>query len=228
MSHHYKVYQGSVWHEFILFLDIIEKPDIADKYRIMATFVLCTMMRNNPEAQIAIVGYSKNKLLQQVETVLNEQRPSPELRKWLLLCIGISWENNERVRSMVKLFNILETIGAYLEDSEPEVRAAAVFALGTLIKSTRKRNDKVDLIDKKIMEKVLLEASVDGSMLVRQEVLLLVQYFVNNFEYVFVYFMDTILQEVLGMTGRFNSSLHQTQQSSFFALAFTRKLLTEN
>ncbi|KAK6048531.1 hypothetical protein COOONC_13964 [Cooperia oncophora] len=78
----------------------------------------------------------------------------------------------------VKLFWVLKE----LDDNAPEVRAAAVYALGCLVKNRSETNEHAATIDQEICDDLCNKCTKDGSVLVREELLVALQWYIIDFE----------------------------------------------
>ena len=67
--------------------------------------------------------------------------PEPVLRQWTTIALGRVWDNYEPGRWRGARDNAPEKLFELLKDEVPEVRAAAVFALGTFVNSCDVRTE---------------------------------------------------------------------------------------
>ena len=141
--------------------------------------------------------------------------PDPVLRQWLAIALGRVWDRYEPARWKGARNNAHEKLYELLKDPVPEVRASAVFALGTFVNSCEERSEHAygqDQVTFKTKSKTIIKliilssssnqvspfpfqsialqllntVSEDGSPLVRQELVVALQYVVNAFEPNFV------------------------------------------
>lgn len=112
--------------------------------------------------------------------------PLPLLRQWLALCLGLTWEGYDQARWCGVRDSAHEKLFILLEDSEPEVRASAVFALGTFINSATERTDHANNIDHTVGLTLVHMCLTDGSPLVRKELVVALQWLILLFESQFV------------------------------------------
>jgi len=100
------------------------------------------------------------------------------VRKYQLLCrsakCSVEWFYNVDIRWRGARDNAHEKLYELLKDKVPEVRAAAVFALGTFINSCDERTEHANNLDHAIAMH-LLKAGEDGSPLVRKELVVALQ-----------------------------------------------------
>ena len=111
--------------------------------------------------------------------------PYPLLRQWVALCLGLTWEGYDKARWCGVRDTAHEKLYDLLDDEVPEVRAAAVFALGTFLNSAAERTDQANSIDQGVGMR-LKEVVSDGSTLVRKELAVALQWLVLTFESQFV------------------------------------------
>lgn len=113
------------------------------------------------------------------------------LRQWLAICLGHLWQNYEQARWSGVRDNANEKLYPLLSDPIPEVRAAAVYALGTFISSVQLRSDHANNIDRSTAMHLFNTVCNDMSPLVRMELIASLQWMVRFFENQFV----AVLQE---------------------------------
>ncbi|XP_072382819.1 regulatory-associated protein of mTOR [Diabrotica undecimpunctata] len=163
------------------FLSVLQDTSISAEYRTQATFVLACIVNNFHDGQeAALQGSLVSVCLEQ----LND--PSPQLRQWVAICLGRLWDHYEKARwtgvrdiAHEKLYNLLK-------DSVPEVRAAAVYALGTFINSVMERSEHANNVDNAVVMTLVNTVSGDMSFLVRKELVNALQWVVLAFEPLFV------------------------------------------
>ena len=110
----------------------------------------------------------------------------PVLRQWLAIALGRVWDAYEPARWRGARNNAHEKLFELLKDPVPEVRAAAVFALGTFINSCEERTEHANSLDHSIALNLMNTVSEDSSPLVRQELVVALQYVVLAFESNFI------------------------------------------
>jgi len=170
--------------------DAHQEERMTINHQIMSAFVLSVIVRRYPAGQNAAVksgSRNPNGSLIDIclQLLLEHETDYPSFRKWLLICLGNTWENNEDVRLLATRNNVYEKLYPFLEDPIPEVRTAAVFALGTFINSITNRNEHANDIDQKIILTVVQKLNNDSSPLVRRELLVTLQWFILTFERMF-------------------------------------------
>ncbi|KAG0712344.1 Regulatory-associated protein of mTOR [Chionoecetes opilio] len=161
------------------------------EHRTMAAFVLGVIVWEHPEGQqVALQGCLMPLCLEQVSDA------HPPLRQWATLCLGRTWHRHADARWPATRDNAHEKLFTLLSDPVPEVRGAAVFSLGTFISSVE-RSDHARLIDQTVAITLATATTHDGSPLVRQELVVALQYFVQTYESSFLavahhHFMDEV------------------------------------
>ncbi len=100
--------------------------------------------------------------------------------------MGHIWENNNNARWIGTRNTAHEKLFVLLEDPVPEVRAAAVYALGTFINSATERTDHANALDHNIAITLINKVLNDSSPLVRKELLVALHWLVLIFENCFV------------------------------------------
>ncbi|XP_063861372.1 regulatory-associated protein of mTOR-like isoform X1 [Scylla paramamosain] len=161
------------------FLQVLSDSSMPAEHRTMAAFVLGVIVWEHPEGQrVALQGCLMPLCLEQVSD------PHPPLRQWATICLGRTWHHHPDARWTATRDNAHEKLFTLLSDPVPEVRGAAVFSLGTFISSipSRDRSDHARLIDQTVAITLATTVTHDGSPLVRQELVVALQYFVQTYE----------------------------------------------
>lgn len=164
-------------HNHRYFLTILSDNSYDAHYRTMAAFVMSCIVRDFRFGQE--LAYQASLIAHCLEQL---DDPDAMLRKWLAICLGLSWDNFEDARWCGVRSCAHEKLYSLLDDPDPEVRAAAVFALGTFINSSSERTDHANTIDHSIGMKLVSTSLYDSSVLVRRELVVALQYLVLAFE----------------------------------------------
>lgn len=179
------------YHKYFLtaLLDqTVKKCIFSEDYHTYAAFVLASIVHNFPIGQEnALNGTLLSNCLLQLTA-----NPNPKLRQWLIICLGNLWQNFERARWSGNRDNAIEKLNPFLLDPVPEVRAAAVYAMGTFISSVTVRTEQANNMDRPIASYLLSKVITDASPIVRIELLATLQWIVIFFEN---QFMQIFLQE---------------------------------
>ena len=114
--------------------------------RASAAFVLAALAAGGREGQLALLHSGA------VSALLDALRDGhAALRRWAIIALGLLWDGCEEVRASGVRERAHERLCYSFEDSVPEVRAAAVFALGKFIggraarESEARRNIELNL-----------------------------------------------------------------------------------
>lgn len=189
--------------------------------KVMAAFIISVICKNYLPGQ-------KSCLPQYVHKICINllQDPEEEVRKWVCLCLANLWENFDDAKRIVVEDKVPQILGTTLSDDHPEVRAAAAYALGTLVGFQCDPNTIGKQIDKTRLEDYLrqrahadivvalelLRGCRDGSPLVRQESVLalanviLHNYHQSRFELVAKHFKNQPASSPVTSTTRRNPS----------------------
>ncbi|XP_068341289.1 regulatory-associated protein of TOR 1-like [Pyrus communis] len=165
---------------FIRFLDSTEAYP---EQRAMAAFVLAVIVDGHRRGQEACIEAGLiNICLKHLQgPTLNDTQTEPLFLQWLCLCLGKLWEDFTEAQIFGLQAHAPAICAPLLSEPQPEVRASAVFALGTLLDvgsgSCRDGvggEEEYD-DDEKIRAEIsiirsLLSVASDGSPLVRAEV----------------------------------------------------------
>nr|CAB3265778.1 regulatory-associated protein of mTOR-like [Phallusia mammillata] len=114
------------------FLRALQDPQMSASHRTMAAFVLAEVVNGNSAGQEAcltrnIVSICLGQL--DDETIVT----NPKLKQWVAICLGRVWTNYDEARWRGVRDQAHERLYELLNDPQPEVRTAAVFALGTFV-----------------------------------------------------------------------------------------------
>ncbi|KAI7868605.1 hypothetical protein BDF14DRAFT_1956350 [Spinellus fusiger] len=104
--------------------------------------------------------------------------PDPLLRQWVCLCLAQVWMNNSEAKLAAVAENGHEKLCALLSDSVPEVRASAMYALGTFLGDPNK-TEQIANIEHNIAI-FALSAMLDGSPIVRKEFVVALSHIVHQ------------------------------------------------
>ncbi|CAL4126157.1 unnamed protein product, partial [Meganyctiphanes norvegica] len=160
------------------FLQVLNDPSMPAEHRTMAAFVLGVIVWENPEGrEAALKGNLMPLCLEQVTD------PHPPLRQWAALCLGRIWHHYPDARWAATRDNAHEKLYTLLEDPVPEVRAAAVYSLGTFVSSltSSDRTDHARAIDHTIAITLTNTVTHDASPLVREELVVSLQYLIQMY-----------------------------------------------
>lgn len=126
---------------------------------------------------------------------LDDNYIDDKLRQWLAICLGRIWENFDDARWIGARNNADEKLFLLLEDPVPDVRAAAVFALGTFVNSCYDRTDHANDLDHRIANTLIMKVLHDSSPVVRNELIVALQWFVLIFESQFLLLAKQYFEE---------------------------------
>lgn len=159
------------------FLSVLQDPTITSEYRTLAAFVLASIVHDFPLGQAsALQGSLVSICLVQICDDCHT------LRQWLAICLGHLWQNYDKARWSGVRDLAHEKLYPLLQDKVPEVRAAAVYALGTFISSQHKdRTEHANIIDRSIAFNLFSTVGNDMSPVVRKELLAALQWIVMLF-----------------------------------------------
>lgn len=154
------------------FLSVLQDSNISAEYRTQAAFVLaCIVDKYDKGQKCAVQGSLVSICLVQ----LNDS--NWRLRQWLTICLGNLWQNYDKARWSGYRDMAPDKLDLLLRDSIPEVRAAAVYALGTFISSAL-RSEHANNIDRSIAMTLLNTVANDMSPIVRMELVAALQWMV--------------------------------------------------
>ncbi|CAG8560795.1 12303_t:CDS:2, partial [Cetraspora pellucida] len=181
-------------HGYNYFVNILSPSSMLNipneaEHRAMCAFILAIFCTNFNQGQVAC---KKALVLQACLARIGDV--DALLRQWACLCIGQYWTNYADAKSEgienqahLKLFGLLN-------DPVPEVRASALYALGTFI-GDLERTEQIVNIEHNIAINAL-DANNDASPLVRRELVIALSYIVNAYSEQFIRVAYEELQDI--------------------------------
>ncbi|XP_078510231.1 regulatory-associated protein of mTOR isoform X1 [Lissotriton helveticus] len=158
------------------FLSVLADPYMPAEHRTMTAFILAVIVNNyNTGQEACLTGNLIAICLEQ----LND--PHPLLRQWVAICLGRIWQNFDSARWCGVRDSAHEKLYSLLSDPMPEVRCAAVFALGTFVGNSAERTDHSTTIDHNVAM-MLAQLINDGSAMVRKELVVALSHLVVQYE----------------------------------------------
>ncbi|KAF9364695.1 hypothetical protein BGX34_000716 [Mortierella sp. NVP85] len=156
------------------------------EHRAMCAFILATFCRDFPQGQQACL---KQQVIQYCLTHIADS--DHLLRQWACLCIGQMWKNYNEAKSVGLQAGAHERLTQILTDPIPEVRAAAMWSLGTFI-SNLDQNEQVIQLQNNLAMSALV-ATTDASPIVRKELVIFLSSLVFDHVDVFVVVASELL-----------------------------------
>ncbi|XP_073168182.1 regulatory-associated protein of mTOR isoform X5 [Lepidochelys kempii] len=144
------------------FLSVLADPYMPAEHRTMTAFILAVIVNSYNTGQEACL---QGNLIAICLEQLND--PHPLLRQWVAICLGRIWQNFDSARWCGVRDSAHEKLYSLLSDPIPEVRCAAVFALGTFVGNSAERTDHSTTIDHNVAM-MLAQLINDGSPVVRK------------------------------------------------------------
>ncbi|XP_074081059.1 regulatory-associated protein of mTOR isoform X3 [Macrotis lagotis] len=144
------------------FLSVLADPYMPAEHRTMTAFILAVIVNSYNTGQEACL---QGNLIAICLEQLND--PHPLLRQWVAICLGRIWQNFDSARWCGVRDSAHEKLYSLLSDPIPEVRCAAVFALGTFVGNSTERTDHSTTIDHNVAM-MLAQLINDGSPMVRK------------------------------------------------------------
>ncbi|CAI2350657.1 unnamed protein product [Caenorhabditis sp. 36 PRJEB53466] len=171
---------------FQYFLSLLGEQDVKPKQKTVAAFVLAQLTSNNFKlAQKELT--TKNYLPMCIELLCDDDARSVKLLKlWILIGLGRLWSDYDDARWQGIRLMAHDKVLTELTDESPEVRAAAVFAIGSLLKNSSRANEHASAVEENLADELCITCVFDSSVLVREELIVALQWFVFDFEKRFV------------------------------------------
>uniref|UniRef100_A0A673UQF8 Regulatory-associated protein of mTOR n=1 Tax=Suricata suricatta TaxID=37032 RepID=A0A673UQF8_SURSU len=158
------------------FLSVLADPYMPAEHRTMTAFILAVIVSSYNTGQEACL---QGNLIAICLEQLND--PHPLLRQWVAICLGRIWQNFDSARWCGVRDSAHEKLYSLLSDPIPEVRCAAVFALGTFVGNSAERTDHSTTIDHNVAM-MLAQLINDGSPMVRKELVVALSHLVVQYE----------------------------------------------
>uniref|UniRef100_A0A452GL75 Regulatory-associated protein of mTOR n=1 Tax=Gopherus agassizii TaxID=38772 RepID=A0A452GL75_9SAUR len=158
------------------FLSVLADPYMPAEHRTMTAFILAVIVNSYNTGQEACL---QGNLIAICLEQLND--PHPLLRQWVAICLGRIWQNFDSARWCGVRDSAHEKLYSLLSDPIPEVRCAAVFALGTFVGNSAERTDHSTTIDHNVAM-MLAQLINDGSPVVRKELVVALSHLVVQYE----------------------------------------------
>ncbi|GAV06118.1 hypothetical protein RvY_16150 [Ramazzottius varieornatus] len=159
------------------FVDILADTYLPVEHRTMAAFVMSRTVADNAAGKD--VGLKDNVIAVCLEQI-TEGRGM--LRQWVAITLGVIWTKYPAARWAAVRDSAYEKLYPLLKDRVPEVRAAAIFALGTFVGNDADRSDHANAIDSAIGMQLCSVAANEASPLVRMDLVVALQWLVLHFE----------------------------------------------
>ncbi|XP_040042172.1 regulatory-associated protein of mTOR isoform X4 [Gasterosteus aculeatus] len=158
------------------FLSVLADSYMPAEHRTMAVFILAVIVNSyNTGQEACLQGNLIAICLEQLSD------PHPLLRQWVAICLGRIWQNFDPARWCGVRDSAHEKLYTLLSDPIPEVRCAAVFALGTFVGNSAERTDHSTTIDHNVAM-MLAQLINDGSPVVRKELVVALSHLVVQYE----------------------------------------------
>ncbi|XP_067942309.1 regulatory-associated protein of mTOR-like [Watersipora subatra] len=148
------------------FLQVLEDREMPSEYRTMAAFVLSMIVYNYQPGQESV--YQGKAIY--ICLLPLDYTQDYRLRTWCALCLGQIWHRYPLAKWAGVRDTAHEKLICLLTDEVPEVRCAALFALGTFINQVEGRGEQSIHVDHHVGIQIC-KMSSDPSPMVREEVL---------------------------------------------------------
>ena len=117
----------------VYFIRFLDSPQVPSEERAMAAFVLTVITDGHPKGQTVCAQSGLMQICLGHLPHAASPAGSPLFVRWLCLCVGKLWENFKSLQGEAFASGAAEAIAPLLAHPIPDVRAAAVYALGALI-----------------------------------------------------------------------------------------------
>ncbi|KAG5458083.1 MAG: hypothetical protein BJ554DRAFT_1769, partial [Olpidium bornovanus] len=177
------------------------------EHRAMCAFILSTFCAKFAAGQQACL---RSDVLSLCLQYLKD--PSSSLRQWACLCVSKLWSGFSEATSAGLRLNAHEKLIDLLQDEIPEVRASAIYALGTFLGGIE-RTDQAAIVEHTIAIS-FLNSTLDGSHLVRREYVIALSKLVRLQESEFVAAANELIKDEEPQKEQRSSTLDQRRTRS--------------
>ncbi|GMT33590.1 hypothetical protein PFISCL1PPCAC_24887 [Pristionchus fissidentatus] len=163
---------------YFYFVKMLNDPLTPPRQKVVPAFVLATLFHNNYRTAQEILteqGYVNLCTELLVDPVSSSSRL---FKLWILIGLGRLWADYNNARWQAVRLVAYAKVEAELEDESPEVRAAAVYALGCLVKNRADKSEHALVMSQQLCDSLCSKCTRDGAHIVREELLVALQYFV--------------------------------------------------
>lgn len=116
------------------FIRFLSSSNVPVEERAMAAFILAVIANGHEKGQtVCMASGLMDICLSNIPRAATPEHGSPFFLRWLCLCLAKLWEGNLDGQKAACQANAHVTLAALLKHSSPDARAAAVYALGSLI-----------------------------------------------------------------------------------------------
>uniref|UniRef100_A0AC35TRU8 Raptor_N domain-containing protein n=1 Tax=Rhabditophanes sp. KR3021 TaxID=114890 RepID=A0AC35TRU8_9BILA len=171
---------------YTYFTNILQDQEMDINFKMVPAFVISTLILNEDSRAQKILtdnNYVSICLELFADPGINNAKM---LILWLLVGLGRLWADCNDARWQAVRIVAYGKVLDLVDDDIPEVRAAAVYALGCFVRNKSTYNEHASTIDHEICDKLCKKCTYDGSELVRSELVVAIQWFVMDFESRFV------------------------------------------
>lgn len=160
------------------FISVLASPTVPIQQRVQCAFILSMICNNCRPGQSACLTAKLLKIC-----LSNLNNTDSLLRRWVVLVLAKLWENNETAKREAITESAHIQLCGLLTDPVPEVRAAAVYALGTFIsRAPSLPNREPRTIIELNLGLTFAVVASDASILVRKELIVALAALVNAYE----------------------------------------------
>lgn len=167
----------------VYFIQALHDPDVESTHKVYSAFVLSCLVNNYPLGQ---ENAKQNHLIATCSYLFtlkqSKDYKNPMLRQWCCICLGLCWQNYPEARWEGVRNNVHASLIELLTDSVPEVRSAAIFALGTYIgcgQGNEATIEQTNKLDAEIVSALIKD--YDMCYMVRKELISALFNYINQF-----------------------------------------------
>jgi len=197
------------------FISVLSNASVPVAQRQQSAFILSVICSNCRPGQSACQNAKLMKIC-----LANLNHHDALLRRWVVLCLAKLWEHNENAKKEAIIENAHVQLCGLLTDPVPEVRGAAVYALGTFITkgpASSVQNTAQRSIIELNLGLTFAVVTADASTLVRKELMIALASLVSAYEEKFKQTEAGLLRQ------EYNKKLAEVQGNSRLASSDSKK-----
>ncbi|PAV89798.1 hypothetical protein WR25_21626 isoform A [Diploscapter pachys] len=164
---------------FLYFANYLEDHETPPRQKVVPAFIIA-ILNNTKEAQ---KNFTDRGFINSAIGLLTgpEAHQFRLLKVWLLIGIGRLWAEYDDARWQAVRLDSYSKVFKELKNVSPEVRAAAIYALGCLVRNKSEYNEHAFYIDQQVSDEIC-KCTRDGAALVREELIVALQWYILEFE----------------------------------------------
>uniref|UniRef100_A0A0N5ACL7 Regulatory-associated protein of TOR 1-like n=1 Tax=Syphacia muris TaxID=451379 RepID=A0A0N5ACL7_9BILA len=167
---------------YLYFITILNDISVSPWHKIASAFVTAAIIHNDyspAQDVLSTNGYISICVELLSGSAIEKCRL---LKLWVLIGLGRLWSGHDKARWQAIRLVAHDRVMDCLDNVVPEIRAAAMYALGCLVRNRSESDEHASSVDHEICERIATKCMYEGSVLVRAELVVALQWFIIDFE----------------------------------------------